>query len=755
MNAAYSRSARLASGASLFILGTAALVVAYTGPARDGVLDAQVPGLTWVLGITGGLLVALGVLLLGGPPWQKESRPAIRAALWAHGLLGVAGVLLASRLDGIVAASVLSIAGFELVVAALCVRALRRRGSEAGGRRSAAVARNPLAVVLAFLLSSAPLAAQDLLIADARLVDPHAETVRPGALLLRGDTIAAVLDAAPADYDGAVLDVGGRYVIPGLVDLHVHSYGNLSPSGVERLGTEAAARRMLAAGVTRFLDLFADEDAVFALRDRQRSEGLPGGLPGAALHAAGPLLTAPGGYGTHMGLPTRTVATPAEARRVVADLAQRQPDVVKLAYLPDDKAFAPMTRPAMEALIEAAGEAGLPTVAHVGSWTGVRDVAEAGVSAVTHLPAGPIPADVVALLRDRDVAVIPALVGEHGLGDLVADAHRRPLFAAVASADVVAAYRDLDAEATGLGAHIRAVAAERATALATVRTLHEAGVRVLAGTDAGVLGTVQGFSLHHELALLAEAGLPAWAVLRAATTEAGAFLGEPAGLREGDRADLVVLHASPLDDVANTQSVADVVRRGTVVDRAALLRAPASTPPIEQALLDDFASGTLTSALGTTWRVVRDEAAGGNSTIEAAVRGGALHVEAAIRPAPGGLGFVEVALPLDGADAPRDVTAYDGVRVRLRVRHGTLALKVQTAEVTNYDYPAVVLEPSAVVRELELPFSAFAPLWSPPVEWTGRRVLGLAFSAGGVEPAEVAFEVEELALYRDAAPRSP
>lgn len=191
-----------------------------------------------------------------------------------------------------------------------------------------------LLATLALLLAQ-PLAAQDLLLTDARLVDPLTRTVRPGTLLLRGDTVAAILDVPPPDFGGDVLDLDGRYVIPGLIDLHVHSYGNLSPSGVESLGTVTAARRMLYAGVTGFLDLFADEGTIFALRDSQRADG----LTAADLHAAGPLLTAPGGYGTQMGLPTRTVATPSEARRVVA-LARRRPDVVKFAYLPESPACA-------------------------------------------------------------------------------------------------------------------------------------------------------------------------------------------------------------------------------------------------------------------------------------------------------------------------------------------------------------------------------------------------------------------------------
>ena len=610
-----------------------------------------------------------------------------------------------------------------------------------------------LQTALALLLFAGPLAAQppppsgELLLVNARLVDPRIDAVRTGALLLRGDTIAAVLDAPPAEYDGPRLDVAGRAVLPGLLDLHVHSYGNLSPSGVETLGTEGVARRMLYAGVTGFLDLFADEDAIFAFRDRQRAATGSERRDAADVHAAGPLLTAPGGYGTQMGLPTRTVATPDEARRVVATLAERRPDVVKLAYTTPDGSFVSMDRPTMEAVVEAARALGLRTVVHADSWAGVVDVARAGASAVTHLPPAPVPDAAVEAMRAHGTVAIPALAGELGLSDLTTRPWRdAPLLAAVASPSAVAGYT------APLGPELQAIAErqreERAGRLAAVRELHRAGVPVLAGTDAGVLGTVQGFSLHHELALLVEAGLTPREALAAATTEAGAFLGQRVGLRVGDRADLVVLAASPLDDVRRTQDVEFVVSNGRVVDREALL-GPLSAELLTAPLVDDFASDTLASTLGTMWRVVTDEAIGGTSEIETAVSDGVLRVEASLRPGPAGIGFVELVLPLDATGVPRDVSGWDGVRVRLRALSGPLALKLQTADVGTVDYHAVVLEPSATAQELTLPFSGFRQLWSAQVPWTGRRVLAVALSSGGMEAAEVAYDVESIEWYRD------
>ena len=100
-----------------------------------------------------------------------------------------------------------------------------------------------------------------------------------------------------------------------------------------------------------------------------------------------------------------------------------------------------------------------------------------------------------------------------------------------------------------------------------VKTLADAGVTMLAGTDAGNMGVFQGFSLHRELALLVDAGLSEWDALRAATTNASGFLGERWGVAPGDEATLLILDASPIDDIRNTQRIHAVIQRGTVVER--------------------------------------------------------------------------------------------------------------------------------------------------------------------------------------------
>jgi len=104
-----------------------------------------------------------------------------------------------------------------------------------------------------------------------------------------------------------------------------------------------------------------------------------------------------------------------------------------------------------------------------------------------------------------------------------------------------------------------------------VRTLADAGVPMLAGTDGGNMGVFQGYSVHRELELLVAAGLSEWSALRSATTNAARFLGRRWGVAPGDEATLLILEASPIESIANTKRVHAVIQGGIVVDRESLL----------------------------------------------------------------------------------------------------------------------------------------------------------------------------------------
>ncbi|MCG8605807.1 amidohydrolase family protein [bacterium] len=414
--------------------------------------------------------------------------------------------------------------------------------------------------------------AQDLLLQNARIADQEAEKTIEGSIIIRNGKIAGVWGSAPRDFDGEVIDLTDKWIIPSLNDMHVHSFGNMAPGGKGQfLMTAGSAKMMLYAGVTGFLDLFAAEDYILDLRDKQRAEG----LPGADIYCAGPCFTCTDGHCSEYGIPTRIINTPAEARTQVAEVAMKKPDVIKLVY---DHAFARMPtvdKATMEALVETANEHQIKTVIHIGTWQDAREAILAGATAITHTYQEAIPDDLVQLMRGKGVYVIPTLTVQTGMVYLVEEPETLEgnLLNRVVDAKVIDAYRDSSSFDARSKRWMKWQKSGRAESLRNVKRMADAGVKILTGTDAGNLGTFQGYSVHTELSLLVQAGLTPWQALAASTTAVGDFLGKEFGVKEGAEANLLVLEASPIENIRNTEKIAMVIHHGKIVNRDQLLTA--------------------------------------------------------------------------------------------------------------------------------------------------------------------------------------
>ena len=426
-------------------------------------------------------------------------------------------------------------------------------------------------LLVAAMFMSAGLASAaegELFLTNAHIVDPVNHEVRTGNLLIRDGIILTAPDQMPQDYTGRTVDLQGQWVIPGLNDMHAHTYGNGMPGeGSDTPGPAIILQRQLYAGVTGILDLFNDEDTLYAVREQQRADE----IVGADLFASLSCLTATEGHCSEYGVPTRVMDSPADARRVVTDLALRQPDVIKIVYQPTDDQPS-IDLETLTAAVATASEHDIRTIIHVKTWQDVRDAVTAGASAVTHVPRGPIPDDVALLMVENSVAAIPTLTVETELVEFIFNpAVLDTVLAQLLSPpDLIAAYR-ADGMVQQYSNRREELEQRNIVTLASVGAMADAGVTILAGTDAGNWGTIHGYSLHRELVKLVAAGLTPWQALAASTTDAGAFLGRSLGVRPGDEANLVVLEASPIENIRNTQRISMVIHHGTIVDRDALL----------------------------------------------------------------------------------------------------------------------------------------------------------------------------------------
>ena len=438
--------------------------------------------------------------------------------------------------------------------------------------RVSPVSARRVAVLLIMSLAGArSLSAQDLVLTNARILDPVSRTETRGALWIENGVIVGSGPRAPESAKGDRVDLSGKWVIPGLVDMHVHSFGNVAPPRIfDGKGIENTAIAVLRAGVTAFLDLFNVEDYILGLRNKQRV----GAARGADIFAAGPCFTATRGHCSEYGIPTRIIDSPAVARQQLAQLAPKKPDVIKVVY--DHADYGPGTLPTidkatLEALVTAARDSGFKTVVHVGTWQDVRDAVNAGVAAITHVPRDSVvPADIPPLMLAHHTFHIPTLAVHTDFVEFVEHPELldTPLARALSSDTIRAGYRNAASAAASDPRMTRSLERQResrARILESVRRLHAAGIPMMTGTDAGNLGTLQGYSVHRELIRLVQAGLSPWEALAAATTRPGEFLGRKWGVRPGDIANLVVLEASPISDIANTQRIALVVLHGKLL----------------------------------------------------------------------------------------------------------------------------------------------------------------------------------------------
>ena len=388
-----------------------------------------------------------------------------------------------------------------------------------------------------------------LLIQGAKIFDGH-RFLPPGCLLVREGRVAALAERLTPPAGVPVLDAGGSTLLPGLIDAHVHVL-------------PGALQAALRAGVTTEVDLFADPNLVELLRQQAAAD------PGAAdLRSAGIGATAPGGHPTRLverGLlpPFPTVAGPEEAEAFVAARVAEGSHLLKVVLEDGTTTGHPcptLSADTVRALVSAAHARGLVVVAHVLTQAHALVAIGAGVDGLAHLfvdePPAPQFLDAVA---QGDVFVVPTLTslaartGHHRGRALAADPHLGP---------------SLDpSQRAGLEMDFPSAPGARADlghAMSTVDRLHRAGRRILAGTDAASPGTAHGVSLHDELHLMVEAGLPTAAALAAATSAPAAALGLPdrGTLTPGLRADLLLVDGDPELDITATRRVAQVWRAG-------------------------------------------------------------------------------------------------------------------------------------------------------------------------------------------------
>ncbi len=367
--------------------------------------------------------------------------------------------------------------------------------------------------------------------------------------------------------------------------MHVHfSSGGPAGSELDRL-----LPQFLFYGVTTVLNVGATGGDLGTIR-RLRAAIAAGTLQGPTIFATGGLITVPGSHPTStiMDAPASgdwsevgvwVVNDTAEMRATVRKTAQAGMDGVKIVVESGPTIFGDnhpqMSASLVAAAVDESKRQGLPVFAHVTSPDELQIVIDNGVSAVMHLVDG---ADSAALheMAQKGIYYVPTLglfVWADTWGD-PAESLSDPFLRAGVEDRVLESLGE-----SGMLPTTRPSSddlAWRRRFLANLRRALDAGVTVVAGTDTGNPLVFPGFSMHHELELMVEAGMSPMDALLAATRMPARMLGQEevfGTLTPGRRADLLVLGADPLIDIRNTRTLEVVIQNGRVLDRDSLLGA--------------------------------------------------------------------------------------------------------------------------------------------------------------------------------------
>ena len=410
-----------------------------------------------------------------------------------------------------------------------------------------------------------------LVIRDVAVVSPASGAVERGRTVeVTGDRITRVGPAEEArrgyPSEAIVVDGRGRFLVPGLADMHVHFSSDTLALGV-----------LLAHGVTRARIMSGSPEAL-ALRDGVSS----GAIPGPALTVAGPLLA-----GEEVPWGHELVTTAEEARRAAEAHVAAGYDYLKI--------YDGLTVEAYEAIRQVSDSTTVPMIGHVPVEVGMRRVLEAGQRSIEHVeqilyahfgrdgvmslsPERALSATRPFTQTERaseDVFVVPTLAGMERLmlrgTSWTEEQFEQPAMAWV-NPDLLgwwASIRAAPPDSARLATRRNFVAIQEAL----IRALHDSGVTIMAGTDTPYPLLVPGLALHQELRKYVELGISPAEALATATSASARFLGSAGELgivAEGAAADMLLVAKNPLEDLSTLERPEAVVRAGEYLNRGVL-----------------------------------------------------------------------------------------------------------------------------------------------------------------------------------------
>ncbi len=644
----------------------------------------------------------------------------------------------------------------------------------------------PIILVLVFIylfLIKEEKASDYLVLRGGTLIDgtgspPLSEAV----VIIQGNRIQSIarLGEAKLPSDAQVIDCRGKTVLPGLIDVHIHLGG--SPGGMVTPAEYAPSimykylKGYLISGVTTVKSAGDMMELMLDLREKEKR----GELVSPRIFSVGPCFTAPGGHPAHIfkvfpplvESATRQVTDPEVARQMVREVAGAGVDCIK-AILEDGGGKLPkLPYQAFAAIVDEAHQAGLKVSVHIGSYQDAEEAVRQGADGLEHgiRDVDEISPQLIEEIKRKNIYYIPTLsvwesyfrlIDEPALLEDPFLTHSIPKEIFESLQHPESPFRQIMADE----ARLESIRERYAAARANLLLMAQAGVKVVAGTDAGNSLVFHGAAVHRELELMVDAGLSPMEAIVAATRTAAEYLGqvdELGTIAPGKLADLLVVNGNPLEDITSTKDIHLVVKNGVIVNREQLAGevnpAKREGVPIEHLpeLVDDFEDGDQLSNWNSRWQVVADQVAGGSSTcaiqiIPQGAEGSAnslqLSGEVTTQFA---FGFAGVSLNLipPGAEAA-DVSEYKGIQFYAKGDGKQYRVVCAALAVSDYDDFFHLFTAGEDWQLVKIPFAELIQVgFGKRVEWTGRDVTSLQLTTFGAPHKSFLLLVDEVSFYK-------
>ncbi|MFC1797174.1 amidohydrolase family protein [Pseudomonadota bacterium] len=419
-----------------------------------------------------------------------------------------------------------------------------------------------LNALLLILLNGTALAQEQIIIHAGTLLAVPGEQPKPRqSIVIQGDRIVRVADGflepETPGTDTRVIDFSDKFVLPGLMDMHVHLLMELGPNtraeamsvttSMRALRGAQHARRTLLAGFTTVRDLGGEPEAIFALRDAVAQ----GRVPGPRIVAAGSALAATGGHGDVDGYkaellelwtPDTICDGPYECRRATRHAVKYGADWIKITatggVLSDTATGTDqqMTDDELTEIMETAHGLGVKVAAHAHGTDGINAALRAGVDSIDH--GSFLDDESIKLFRKTGAYLVPTLLPPAKVPAMM---EGNPFFTEAIKQKALAA---------------------SAASFKNVGKAHAAGVKIAFGTDTGV--TRHGDNAQ-EFALMVSVGMTEMEAIRAATVVTAELLsmsGDLGTVEVGKIADIIAVDANPLEDIRALENVFAVVKDG-------------------------------------------------------------------------------------------------------------------------------------------------------------------------------------------------